>query len=74
MEVRFSPEIEADLQRVASKSGCGAEQLVLEIVQTYLKHDQWFRAEVQKGLDQLDSGEFLGHDEVVARVERMFHP
>lgn len=73
MEVRFSPEMEADLQRVASENGYGAEQLVLEIVQTYLNHDQ-FRAEVQKGLDQFDRGEFLGHDEVVARIERMFHP
>jgi predicted transcriptional regulator len=74
MEVNFTPGIEADLQRVASKNGYGAEQLVLEIVHSYLKHDQWFRAEVQQGLDQLDRGEFTGHDEVVARIERMFRP
>jgi predicted transcriptional regulator len=74
MEVHFSPEFEAELKRVASANGRGAEQLVQEIVETYLDHDQWFKAEVQKGLGQLDKGEFVDHDEVVARIERMFHP
>ena len=74
MEVHFSPEFEAELKRIASKNGRGAEQLVQEIVQAYLNHDQWFRTEVQKGLGQLDRGEFVDHDEVVARIERMFHP
>ena len=72
MEVRFSPEFEAKLKQVASESGRGAEQLVQEIVQTYLDHDQWFRTEVNKGLAQLDNGEFVEHDEVVARIEQMF--
>jgi predicted transcriptional regulator len=74
MEVRFSPEFEAKLNRAASESGRDAEQLVLQLVQTYLDHDQWFRQEVQKGLAQLDRGEFVEHDEVVARIERLFHP
>ncbi len=73
MDVRFSPEFEAKLKRVASESGRGPEQLVQEIVQTYLDHDAWFKAEVQKGLAQLDNGEFIGHDEVLARIEQMFH-
>ena len=41
-------------------------------METYLDHDKWFRAEVQKGLTQLDNGESLSHDEVVARIERIF--
>jgi predicted transcriptional regulator len=43
-------------------------------VATYLKHDQWFRQQVQIGLDQLDRGEFIEHDEVVARIERLLRP
>jgi predicted transcriptional regulator len=74
MEVRFSPEFEAKLKQIASESGRGAEQVVQEIVQTYIDHDLWFKAEVQKGLAQLDRGEFIEHDEVVARIERMFRP
>jgi predicted transcriptional regulator len=72
MEVRFSPEFEAELKRVASETGRGADQLVQEIVQMYLNHDQWFRAEVKKGLEQLDNGQSVSQDEVVARIERMF--
>jgi predicted transcriptional regulator len=74
MEINFSPEFQAQLNRVASESGRGAEQLVRDLVQTYLDHDQWFRKEVQKGVAQLDRGEFVAHDEVMARIERLFHP
>jgi len=72
MDVSFSPEFEDKLKRAASESGRGPEQLVQEIVQTYLEHDLWFKAEVKKGLAQLDRGEFIEHDEVVARIEQMF--
>ena len=74
MEVRFSPEFEAELKRTASERGCAADQLVQEIVEAYLDHDKWFRAEAQKGLAQLDNGESVRHDQVVARIERMFQP
>jgi hypothetical protein len=43
---------------------CGIE----ELVETYVDHDQWFRQEVEKGLAQLDRGEFIEHDEVMART------
>ncbi len=72
MDVHFSPEFENKLKRAAAESGRGPEQLVQEIVQAYLEHDLWFKAQVQKGLDQLDRGEFIEHDEVVARIEQMF--
>ena len=74
MEVHFTPEFEAKINQVASASGRGAAQLIEEIVKTYLDHEHWFRQEVQKGLAQLDRGEFVEHDEVVARIERMFRP
>jgi predicted transcriptional regulator len=73
MEISFAPELEAKLRRVASETGRGAEQVVQELVETYMEHDQWFRQEVQVGLAQLDRGESIDHDEVVARIERMFH-
>jgi predicted transcriptional regulator len=74
MEVRFSPEFEAELKRTASERGCAADQLVQEIVEAYLDHDKWFRAEVQKGLAQLDNEESVSDDEVVAGIERIFEP
>jgi predicted transcriptional regulator len=71
MEVHFSPESEAQLKRAASERGRAADQLVQEIVEAYLDNDKWFRMEVQKGLAQLDNGESVSHDEVVAHIERI---
>jgi len=72
MQIRFSPESEAQLKRAASERGRTVDQLVQEIVEAYLDHDKWFRVEVQKGLAQLDNGASVSHDEVVARIERIF--
>ena len=72
MDVHFNPEFEDQLRRAAAESGRGPEQLVQEIVQAYLEHDLWFKTEVKKGLAQLDRGEFIEHDEVVAQIEQMF--
>jgi predicted transcriptional regulator len=74
MEVQFSPEFEAELKRAAKERGRAAGELVQEIVEAYLDHDKWFRTEAQKGLTQLDNGQSVSHDEVVARIERMFQP
>ena len=74
MELHFSLEVEAQLKRAASDRGCAPEQLVQEIVGTYLDQNKWFKAEVQKGLNQLDNGESVSQDEVVASIERMFQP
>lgn len=72
MEVHFSSELEAKLNRIAAENRRGPEEYVRELVEHYLDQDAWFREEVKKGLAQLDRGDFLAHDEVVARIERMF--
>ncbi|MGE5325208.1 MAG: CopG family ribbon-helix-helix protein [Actinomycetota bacterium] len=74
MEIPLTPELEARLQRVAAATGRGAEEIVGEVVKTYLEHDQWFRNEVQKGLQQLEQGESFEHDDVAKRLQRLFHP
>ena len=72
MEILFPPELEDKLKRIAAQTGRGADQLVKELVESYVGHDEWFKQEVGKGLASLDRGEFIGHDEVVSRIERMF--
>jgi predicted transcriptional regulator len=72
MEIHFTPELETKINRLASETGRDAEQLVQEVVETYCDHDSWFRKEVAQGLAQLDRGEFVEHDEVVADIERLF--
>lgn len=73
MEIPFAPEFEAKISQLAAAAGRSADQLVLEIVQNYIDHDQWFREQVVEGLEQLDRGKSVSHDDVLARVERMFH-
>lgn len=72
MEIHFKPELEDKLNRIAVQSGRQPDQIVEELVETYVGHDQWIRQEVEKGLAQLDNGEFLEHDEVMAQIDRMF--
>jgi predicted transcriptional regulator len=70
MEVNFSPELEAKLDRIATQQGRDSESLVHEAVERLLDYDEWFAREVAKGLDQIDSGEVLEHDEVGKRLEK----
>ena len=72
MEVHFNPEGEAKINRVAAENSSGADEYVQQLVERYLDHEAWFRKQVKKGMDQLDRGEFLTHDEIGARIERMF--
>lgn len=73
MEISFAPELEARLNRIASQSGKGASQVVQELVASYLEHDDWFRQEVGKGLDSLDEGNFVSHEEVRRRIEGLLN-
>jgi predicted transcriptional regulator len=72
MEVHLPPELQAKVDRAAAENNSGAEEYVKQLVEHYLEHDAWFRQQVKKGLDQLDRGEFLTHEEVGARIEQMF--
>jgi predicted transcriptional regulator len=74
MEISLQPEIEARLARIASEAGKPANQVVQELVANYLDHDEWLKREVQKGLDSLDSGKFVSHEEVGWRIERILKP
>jgi predicted transcriptional regulator len=74
MEISLAPEVEARLARIASEEGKAANQVVQDLVVTYLDHDEWFRSEVQKGLASLDSGRFVSHEEVGRQIERILKP
>jgi predicted transcriptional regulator len=72
MEVRLPPDLQAKVDQAAAENNSGAEEYVKQLVEHYLEHDAWFRQQVKKGLDQLDRGEFLTHEEVGARIDQMF--
>ena len=72
MEVKLSPELQAKVDRAAAENKSGAAEYVKQLVEHYVDHDAWFRQQVTRGLEQLDRGKFLTHEEVGARIEQMF--
>jgi predicted transcriptional regulator len=74
MEVHFKPETETKLAQVAAENHTGAAEYVEQLVEHYIDHDRWFRAQVQEGLDQLDRGHFVSHEEIGARIAGLFRP
>jgi predicted transcriptional regulator len=71
MEIRFTPEQEARLSKIASHRGIDAEQLIKEAALRLLEEDEHFRAAVREGIAQADRGEFIEEEEMDARFEQM---
>lgn len=46
-------ELEAKLSRPAAKTGCTIDQVALDLLAGAVAHDQWFRAQVTKGIGGL---------------------
>ena len=69
MEVTLSPEQEAQLQRIARRTGRNTEALAHEAISHLLKHEERFVEAVEKGLASLDRGDFVSHQELTRRIE-----
>jgi predicted transcriptional regulator len=73
MELNLSPEKQARLQHVATRTGKDTAQLVEEAVDRMLEYDARFIEAVEEGRSTARRGELLEHDEVVERIERTFN-
>jgi predicted transcriptional regulator len=71
MEVPFTADQEAQLARMATKSGTDAPHLVKDAALRLLEEDARFRAAVKEGIAQADGGEFIEEEEMDARFEQM---
>src|SRR5262245_9387690 len=49
MNLQVPPEIEAKLTRLAEETGRTADQVALDLLANSMNHDDWFRAEIEKG-------------------------
>ena len=72
MEVRFSPELEQKINRVAVQKGLDSESLVREAVERFMEYNEWFLREVEKGIAAADRGEFIEHDEIGRLIESRY--
>ena len=73
MEVHLPQRQEAELNDLAAQTGREPDELVQEAVARLLAHNEWFKAQVQTGIDQITRGEFLEEEEMETRIERMLH-
>ena len=74
MVVHLTPEQEAELSKLAGRTGRNAEELAQAVIGYYLDHEARFVEAVQRGLDSLERGEYVTHEEVGARIDRLFRP
>jgi len=72
MEVHFSSELQAKLDRIAAENRSRTDEYVQRLVENYIDHDAWLRGKVKRSLGLLDRGEFLTNEEVGARLKSMF--
>ncbi len=69
MEVQLSTDLQTRLTRLAHQQGRDSGALVVEAVERLVNYDEWFVAEVERGLSQIESGQTLSHSEVGARMD-----
>ncbi|MEO8096635.1 MAG: hypothetical protein ABI811_02965 [Acidobacteriota bacterium] len=72
MTVELTPAQIAELNKLASATGRGTGELLQEAVDNLLSYSDWFKDQVQVGLDQIKRGELLEDEEVRTRIDRMF--
>ena len=72
MNLQVPPELEAKLTRLAAETGRTADQVALDLLASSVDHDEWFRAEVEKGRAAAREGRLLEHDDVAARMDRRY--
>jgi len=72
MEVQLSPEQEAQLAALAAQEGRTPDDLAREVFGRALAEEARFVEAVKRGLASLDRGEYISHQDVGARIERLF--
>jgi predicted transcriptional regulator len=72
MNLQLPPELEAKLTRLAAETGRTTDQVALDLLANSVDHEEWFRAQVEKGRTAIRDGRVLEHDDVAARMDRRY--
>ncbi|HYL72934.1 MAG TPA: hypothetical protein VEU96_01960 [Bryobacteraceae bacterium] len=72
MEVHLSPELEHQLSQLAIRQGRDADALAQEAISPYLEEEARFNDAVKLAEEDLDCGEYLTHEAVGRRLDRLF--
>ena len=66
--VRLDPEIREQLDKMAEQIDRPRAWIIKEAVAQYLEREAWYLAEVQKGIDDMEAGREISHEEMGARL------
>lgn len=72
MTIHPTPDLEAKLTEIARRTGRDVNAIAQEALEQYVDHDRWFSAKIAEGAAAHDRGEFITHEEVGQRIERLF--
>jgi predicted transcriptional regulator len=72
MEVHLTPEQHHQLSELASLRGRDPDALAQEAIGRYLEEEARFTDAVLRGEQALERGEYLSHEEVGKRLDRLF--
>jgi predicted transcriptional regulator len=67
--VRFDQETRAQLDKMAEQMDRPRAWIIKEAVAQYLEREAWYRDEVQKGIDDVEAGRVISHEEMAARLK-----
>ena len=71
MEVPLQPDKEAQLAQIAAQRGLKTDELAQEVLSRYLEDDRHFIEAVNIGLTAADRGQFIEHEKVRKRLDRI---
>jgi len=74
MEVRLQPDKEAQLAQIAAQRGLKTDELAQQVLSRYLEDDTRFIDAVNLSIAAADRGEFVEHDEVGAKIQKILRP
>jgi predicted transcriptional regulator len=74
MEVHLTPEQQHLLAELATHRGRDTDTLAQEAISRYLAEEARFIEAVELGEAALQRGEYLTHEQVGERLNRLFHP
>jgi predicted transcriptional regulator len=73
MEVHLTPEQQHQLAELAAQRGRETDALAQEAISRYLAEESRFIEAVKLGEAALGRGEYLTHEQVGTRLDRLFH-
>ncbi len=71
ISARFDTETLARLDEIAKGLGESRTSIIKKAVANYLDYDFWFREQVAQGLDDLNAGKLVDHEQVKDTIREM---